>query len=74
MGHDFVLIKRFYTNEKLFKMVIKNSPMCALCNIKEDSMEHVLIECPVSKEIWREVRSWIAELGVPDYNLSENLT
>ena len=66
------LHKRFFTNEKLFKMGIKNSPMCALCNIEEDSVEHILIECTVLIELWKEVRSWIVELGVPDYNLTES--
>ena len=53
-------------------MGIKKSPMCDLCNTEEDSVEHMLIECTVSKELWREVGNRIVELGVPEYNLTES--
>ena len=67
------LHKRFYTiaNEKLYKMGIKASALCSFCNTKDDSVEHMLIECNIIKELWSEVRNWIIEIGVPGYYLSE---
>ena len=62
------LHKRFFTNEKLFKMGIRKSPLCSLCKNEEDNVEHILIECPVSKELWHGVRDWIIGLGIPDYS------
>ena len=34
-------------------------------------VEHMLIECTISKELWRETRNWIVE-RVPDYLLTED--
>ena len=65
------LHKRFYTNVKLFKMEIKNSALCSFCKIENDSVEHMLIECTISKELWRETRNSIDE-RVPDYLLTED--
>ena len=42
------LHKRFYTNEKLYKMGIKESSICSMCTVSEDSVEHMLINCPIS--------------------------
>ena len=30
----------------------------------------MLIECPVSEELWHGVRDWIIELGIPDYSMT----
>ena len=63
--------KRFYTNDKLFKMGIKNSPLCSLCKIERDSVEHMLFDCPVSKDLWLNVQNWIVELGIPNYIITK---
>ena len=65
------LHKRFYTNEKLYKMGMKASALCTFCDDENDSVEHMLIECNVVRELWSEVRNWIVEMGVPDYYLTE---
>ena len=65
------LHKRFYTKEKLYKMGIKTSALCTFCNTENDSVEHMLIECNIIKDLWGEVRNWIIEIGVPDYHLSD---
>ena len=64
------LHKCFYTNQKLFKMGIKKPPLCALCSLTNYSVEHVVINCPISKALWLSVQDWIIELGVPDYNIT----
>ena len=61
---------RFYTNELLFKMGIKNSNLCSLCLREVDSVSHMLLSCKTSRDLWSEVENWIQELGMLNYNLS----
>ena len=63
--------KRFYTNDKLFKMGIKKSPNCSLCSIEVDSVEHMLFDCPVSRDLWLSVQNLIVELGIPNYIITK---
>ena len=42
---------RFYTNEKLYKMGIKKSDQCSFCLTNIDSVEHMLIQCPISRNL-----------------------
>ena len=65
------LHKRFYTNEKLFKMGIKTSSQCTFCKDETDSVEHMFIKCRIVRDLWAEVRNWIVEMGVPNYYLTE---
>ena len=62
---------RFYTNDKLFVMGIKQSKMCGMCNVVEDSIEHMFLYCIHSVKLWSDVRDWIIQLGMIDYNLSD---
>ena len=65
------LHRRFYTNNILFKMKIKPSPICEMCNTDEDSNEHMFINCTVAQEIWREVEHWLSEIGLANYTIDE---
>ena len=61
---------RFYTNDLLFKMGIKNSNLCSFCLEKTDSNSHMLLVCNTSINLWDRVQIWIRELGMVSYNLS----
>ena len=50
---------RFFTNDKLFVMKIKESNLCGMCKSAEDSIEHMLLFCECSIQLWMEVRNWI---------------
>ena len=63
---------RFYTNEKLYKMSIKRSDKCSFCLETIDSVEHMLIQCPIIRNLWGCVRDWIEELGMPNYNITDS--
>ena len=52
-------------------MGIKSLPLCALCGLSDDSVEHTLITCPISKELRRNVQDWIIELGIPVYTITD---
>ena len=64
------LHRRFYTNNILFKMRIKDSPLCNFRNEHEDSNEHMLIECDNVKSLWLEVENWISDIGVVNYHIN----
>ena len=49
------LHKRFYTNERLYKKGIKDSGVCGICKKEIDSVEHILLNCEVSKMLWSEM-------------------
>ena len=69
------LHRRFYTNNILYKMKIKPSPICEMCNTEEDSNEHMLINCTISQQLWREVENWLSEIGLINYTIDEqNIT
>ena len=63
---------RFYTNEKLYKMGIKRSDKCSFCLESIDSVEHMLIQCPIIRNLWGCVRDWIEELGMQNYNITDS--
>ena len=67
------LHRRFFTNNILFKIRIKDYPLCNFCQESEDSNEHMLIECENVKSLWTEVESWIAEVGVFDYLINDRI-
>ena len=52
-------------------MGIKASARCSFCNTENDSVEHMLIKCNITKELWSKVWNWIVEIGVPGYHSSE---
>ena len=66
------LHRRFYTNEKLHKMGIKTTSSCIFCKTHQDSVEHMLLYCPIITELWKKVCTWLIEVGLVDYNLTES--
>jgi hypothetical protein len=43
---------KILTVENLKKKVILGPSWCALCNAKEDTINHLFIDCKYSKEVW----------------------
>ena len=50
-----------FTNDKLFRFGLSQSPDCTFCNEEPESLEHLLSRCKVSSELWKEVLSWLKE-------------
>ena len=65
------LHRRFYTNNILHKIGTKYSDVCGLCKKEKDSNEHMLIQCKVSNTIWTNVQSWIQDIGIEGYTISD---
>ena len=40
------------TNQRLYKMNIKSSPVCEFCNHVNETLEHMFCKCLNVKEIW----------------------
>ena len=45
--------------------------LCTFCKTQQDSVEHMLLYCPIITELWKKVNSWLREVGLIDYNLTE---
>ena len=46
------------TNKRLFKMGLKTSPRCDRCNFSNETLVHLLYECPITQSFWREIINW----------------
>ena len=46
------------TNKKLCTFGLRDNENCELCNIPE-TINHLLYECPIAREIWRNIESWL---------------
>ena len=63
---------RFFTNDILEKLKLKDSNFCSMCKTEKDSNIHMLIECPCTHSLWLEVEKWIRTLGMDNYCLTNN--
>ena len=45
------------------QVAAKILPLYTFCDQKEDSVQHMLLKCPVSVSIWSEIENWIQNLG-----------
>ena len=57
------LHRRYYTNDKLYKMGIKNNDRCTFCLEEPDSVEHMILRCEKIKNLWNGIQNWIIEIG-----------
>ena len=60
-----------FTNEKLFRFGMADSPSCAFCQTEVESVEHLLFSCRVSSSFWKHVLSWLCDYNIPVDNLEE---
>ncbi|KAL4576346.1 hypothetical protein LXL04_012438 [Taraxacum kok-saghyz] len=49
---------RLPTKVNLAKRGIGVNKECTLCNIDEETEEHLFLNCPVTKEVWNDFRCW----------------
>lgn len=47
------------TNDLLFKMGIKDSPLCSFCNKHNETIYHLFCECEKVKQFWADTQNWI---------------
>ena len=52
-------------------MVLKDTYICSMCK-KEESIEHVMLNCEDTESFWKEVHKWIISLGCKGFKLPES--
>ena len=50
INHNFL-----YTNEKLHKVKISDTPLCTFCNSEIETLVHLFVECNKETNVWQEV-------------------
>ena len=59
-----MLNRILFTNSKLFKLKLVESPLCSFCDKNEETLEHLFVFCEHSKAFWKEISSWLHECGI----------
>ena len=59
-----VLNNLVFTNEKLFKIKMIDSPQCTFCKNEIESLEHLFYNCEVTRSFWVALRSWLVEHNI----------
>ena len=66
-----ILNRIVFTNEKLYRLGIVDSPNCAFCHDEVESIEHLLFFCTKSAEFWKHVLSWLRDNNIYVGTLTE---
>ena len=59
-----VLNNIVFTNEKLFKIKMIDSPQCTFCKNEIESLEHLFYNCEITRSLWVALRSWLMECNI----------
>ena len=59
-----VLNNIVFTNEKLFKIEVIDSPQCTFCKNEIESLEHFFYNCEITGSFWVVLRSWLMECNI----------
>ncbi|KAE8778192.1 hypothetical protein D1007_48961 [Hordeum vulgare] len=58
---------RCWTTERLARHGLTHHPRCLLCDQEPESMQHLLLACPFTKQTWHGIMSWLRlPTPVPD--------
>ena len=53
-----------FTNEKLFRFKMIDSPFCPFCKKDVESLEHLLFHCTFVESFWKTFTSWLANQNI----------
>ena len=65
-----------FTNAKLSKFKLVESPLCSFCSKEAEIPEHLFVFCQYSRAFWKEISSWLRECGIdtlPDLTNHANI-
>ena len=48
-----------FTNDKLFRFKLIDSPLCIFCKKEVESREHLLFYCRCTEALWEALISWL---------------
>ncbi|XP_060169369.1 uncharacterized protein LOC132600320 [Lycium barbarum] len=47
--------------EKLAKWGIQVNPTCSLCQLQDETLEHLFVQCPYAKQLWNKLLHWLGQ-------------
>ena len=50
-----------------------NSSMCPLCNLSEETSQHLFLDCVVAQRVWSSCYRWIGVLGAQNKGIKNHL-
>ena len=53
-----------FTNEKLFRFKMIDSPLCSFCKKDVESLEHFLFDCTFVESFWKTFTSWLTNQNI----------
>ena len=53
-----------FTNEKLFRFKMIDSPLCSFCKKDVESLEHLLFQCTLIEGFWKAFTSWLINQNI----------
>ena len=53
-----------YTNKDLYRFKIKESPRCSFCFTHLETVEHIFVTCPESKNLYFRIVNWLNNFGI----------
>ena len=59
-----VLNNIVFTNEKLFRFKMIDSPLCPFCKKDVESLKHLLFQCTLIEGFWKAFTSWLINQNI----------
>ena len=59
-----ILNRILFTNAKLSKLKLVESPLCTSCGKDKETPEHLFVFCQSSRAYWKEISSWLRKWGI----------
>jgi hypothetical protein len=63
-----VMHRTLFTEQRLMKMRRSNG-FCSLCKIANEDILHLLVECPIIKEVWNKIETCLSSIVNTDITL-----
>uniref|UniRef100_A0A8I6XV68 Reverse transcriptase zinc-binding domain-containing protein n=1 Tax=Hordeum vulgare subsp. vulgare TaxID=112509 RepID=A0A8I6XV68_HORVV len=52
-------LDRCWTADRLHRRGLQHHPRCVLCDQEHETMRHLLVTCPFSRQVWHDTLSWL---------------
>ena len=53
-----------FTNEKMFRLKMIDSPLCTFCKRETEFIEHLFFYCNVTRTFWKAFCSWLSNCNI----------